>query len=68
MLCVFGFGLLIGSLVILLIDIGIFGKLFSEVLENIDEKLVEGLCLIGVGVLVWICWVVILQVVLVIML
>lgn len=38
----FGPGPLTGSLAILLTDSGSFGKMFSEALENIDEKQVEG--------------------------
>lgn len=39
----FGPGPLTGSLAIMLTDTGSFGKMFSEALENIDEKQVEGL-------------------------
>lgn len=39
----FGPGPLTGALAILLTDTGSFGKLFSEALENVDEKQVEGL-------------------------
>ena len=39
----FGPGPLTGSLAILITDAGSFGKLFSEALESIDEKQVEGL-------------------------
>ncbi|MDR5654081.1 phosphonate ABC transporter, permease protein PhnE [Ruixingdingia sedimenti] len=39
----FGPGPLTGALAIFLTDTGSFGKLFSEALENIDEKQVEGL-------------------------
>ncbi len=39
----FGPGPLTGSLAILFTDTGTFGKLFSEALENVDEKQVEGL-------------------------
>lgn len=39
----FGPGPLTGSLAILLTDTGSFGKMFSEALENVDEKQVEGL-------------------------
>lgn len=39
----FGPGPLTGSLAILLTDTGTFGKLFSEALENADEKQVDGL-------------------------
>ncbi|WP_295042829.1 phosphonate ABC transporter, permease protein PhnE [uncultured Paracoccus sp.] len=38
----FGPGPMTGALAILLTDTGSFGKLFSEALENIDEKQVEG--------------------------
>ena len=39
----FGPGPMTGALAILLTDTGAFGKLFSEALENIDEKQVEGI-------------------------
>lgn len=39
----FGLGPLTGSLAILLTDTGSFGKMFSEALENVDEKQIEGL-------------------------
>ncbi|WP_412504673.1 phosphonate ABC transporter, permease protein PhnE [Roseovarius sp. SYSU LYC5161] len=39
----FGPGPLTGSLAILLTDSGSFGKLFSEAIENIDEKQTEGI-------------------------
>lgn len=39
----FGPGPMTGALAILLTDTGTFGKLFSEALENIDEKQVEGI-------------------------
>ena len=39
----FGPGPLTGALAILITDAGSFGKMFSEALENIDEKQVEGL-------------------------
>ncbi|MEQ1941664.1 phosphonate ABC transporter, permease protein PhnE [Mesorhizobium sp. VNQ89] len=39
----FGPGPLTGSLAILLTDTGTFGKLFSEALENVDRKQVDGL-------------------------
>ncbi|WP_038147805.1 phosphonate ABC transporter, permease protein PhnE [Thioclava atlantica] len=39
----FGPGPLTGSLAILLTDTGTFGKMFSEALENIDGKQVEGI-------------------------
>ncbi len=38
----FGPGPMTGALAILITDTGSFGKLFSEALENIDEKQVEG--------------------------
>ncbi len=38
----FGPGPLTGSLAILLTDTGTFGKLFSEALENVDKKQIEG--------------------------
>lgn len=38
----FGPGPLTGALAILLTDTGSFGKLFSEALENVDEKQIEG--------------------------
>ena len=38
----FGPGPLTGSLAILLTDTGTFGKLFSEALENVDNKQIEG--------------------------
>ncbi len=38
----FGPGPLTGSLAILLTDTGSFGKMFSEALENVDEKQIEG--------------------------
>lgn len=39
----FGPGPLTGSLAILVTDTGSFGKLFSETLENVDQKQIEGL-------------------------
>jgi phosphonate transport system permease protein len=39
----FGPGPMTGALAILITDAGTFGKTFSEALENIDEKQVEGL-------------------------
>ncbi len=39
----FGPGPMTGALAILITDLGTFGKTFSETLENIDEKQVEGL-------------------------
>ncbi|WP_199257718.1 phosphonate ABC transporter, permease protein PhnE [Paracoccus binzhouensis] len=47
----FGPGPMTGSLAILLTDTGSFGKLFSEALENIDEKQVEGLRSTGANTL-----------------
>ena len=38
----FGLGPLTGALAILLTDTGSFGKLFSEALENVDQKQIEG--------------------------
>jgi len=38
----FGPGPLTGSLAILLTDTGSFGKIFSEALENVDQKQIEG--------------------------
>lgn len=38
----FGPGPLTGSLAIMLTDTGTFGKMFSEALENVDEKQIEG--------------------------
>jgi phosphonate transport system permease protein len=43
----FGPGPLTGSLAILLTDTGSFGKLFSEALENVDEKQIEGVASTG---------------------
>jgi phosphonate transport system permease protein len=39
----FGPGPLTGSLAILITDVGTFGKLFSEALENVDNRQIEGL-------------------------
>ena len=39
----FGPGPLTGALAILLTDTGTFGKLFSEALENVDNKQIEGI-------------------------
>jgi phosphonate transport system permease protein len=39
----FGLGPLTGALAILITDTGSFGKLFSEALENVDEKQIEGI-------------------------
>ncbi|WP_405054042.1 phosphonate ABC transporter, permease protein PhnE [Tabrizicola sp.] len=38
----FGPGPMTGSLAIMITDIGSFGKTFSEALENVDEKQIEG--------------------------
>lgn len=38
----FGLGPLTGALAILITDTGTFGKLFSEALENVDERQIEG--------------------------
>lgn len=38
----FGLGPLTGALAILITDTGTFGKLFSEALENVDQKQIEG--------------------------
>ncbi|MBN9887372.1 phosphonate ABC transporter, permease protein PhnE [Salipiger abyssi] len=43
----FGPGPLTGSLAILLTDTGTFGKLFSEALENVDGKQIEGVSSTG---------------------
>ena len=47
----FGPGPMTGALAILMTDTGTFGKLFSEALENIDEKQVEGIRSTGAGTL-----------------
>ena len=47
----FGPGPMTGALAILTTDTGSFGKLFSEALENIDEKQVEGLRSTGANAL-----------------
>ena len=39
----FGPGPMTGALAILITDTGTFGKMFSEALENVDEKQIEGL-------------------------
>ena len=39
----FGPGPMTGALAILLTDTGTFGKLFSETLENVDDKQIEGI-------------------------
>jgi phosphonate transport system permease protein len=43
----FGLGPLTGALAILLTDSGSFGKLFSEALENVDNKQIEGVASTG---------------------
>ncbi len=43
----FGPGPLTGALAILITDTGTFGKLFSEALENVDEKQIEGVSSTG---------------------
>ena len=47
----FGPGPLTGALAILLTDTGTFGKLFSEALENVDDKQVDGLRSTGANAL-----------------
>jgi phosphonate transport system permease protein len=47
----FGPGPMTGALAILITDTGSFGKTFSEALENIDEKQVEGLKSTGANAL-----------------
>jgi phosphonate transport system permease protein len=47
----FGPGPLTGSLAILLTDTGTFGKLFSEALENVDDKQIDGLRSTGANTL-----------------
>ena len=47
----FGPGPLTGSLAILLTDSGTFGKLFSEALENVDNKQIDGLRSTGANAL-----------------
>ncbi|MFN0115121.1 MAG: phosphonate ABC transporter, permease protein PhnE [Paracoccaceae bacterium] len=47
----FGPGPMTGALAILITDTGGFGKTFSEALENIDEKQVEGIRSTGAGAL-----------------
>ncbi|MCT4557557.1 MAG: phosphonate ABC transporter, permease protein PhnE [Pelagimonas sp.] len=39
----FGLGPLTGALAILITDTGSFGKMFSEALENVDDKQIEGI-------------------------
>jgi len=43
----FGPGPLTGALAILVTDMGTFGKIFSEALENVDEKQIEGVSSTG---------------------
>nr|WP_245190942.1 phosphonate ABC transporter, permease protein PhnE [Jannaschia formosa] len=45
----FGPGPLTGTLAILLTDTGSFGKLFSEALENVDRRQIEGVRSTGAG-------------------
>ncbi len=45
--CAFGHGPMTGALAILITDTGSFGKLFSEVLENVDRKQIEGVASTG---------------------
>ena len=47
----FGPGPLTGTLAILLTDTGTFGKMFSEALENVDRREVEGIRSTGAGAL-----------------
>ncbi len=47
----FGPGPLTGSLAILLTDTGSFGKMFSEALENVDNKQIEGVQSTGANAL-----------------
>lgn len=46
---VVGFGLFVGVLVLFIYIIGVFFKLFFEVVEVIEFGLVEGICVIGVN-------------------
>lgn len=43
----FGLGPLTGALAILITDTGSFGKMFSEALENVDNKQIEGISSTG---------------------
>lgn len=43
----FGPGPLTGALAILVTDTGSFGKIFSEALENVDDKQIEGIASTG---------------------
>jgi phosphonate transport system permease protein len=45
----FGPGPMTGALAMLITDVGSFGKTFSEALENIDERQVEGIRSTGAG-------------------
>lgn len=45
----FGPGPLTGALAILITDTGSFGKMFSEALENVDDKQIEGIQSTGAG-------------------
>lgn len=51
---VFGFSLVLVMIVVVIYMVGVFGKLFFEVNENIDCKLIEGLSVCGVNWLQWI--------------
>lgn len=44
---VFGSGPMTGTFAILITDTGTFGKMFSEALENVDDKQIEGLKSMG---------------------
>ncbi|MBV0911210.1 phosphonate ABC transporter, permease protein PhnE [Rhodobacteraceae bacterium ASV31] len=43
----FGPGVMTGTLAILITDTGTFGKIFSEALENVDDKQIEGVASTG---------------------
>lgn len=47
----YGPGPLTGALAMMLTEIGTFGKLFSEALENVDQKQIEGVRSTGAGAL-----------------
>ncbi len=47
----FGPGPLTGTLAILVTDTGTFGKIFSEALENVDDRQIEGVRSTGAGAL-----------------
>ncbi|OSP55934.1 phosphonate ABC transporter, permease protein PhnE [Pseudoruegeria sp. SK021] len=59
----FGPGPLTGTLAILLTDTGTFGKIFSEALENVDNRQIEGVQSTGANVVQRYCFGVIPQVV-----